>query len=397
MEAPKPPPPTKQLTNAEIEKKVKSLMDELISVQDSREAIACVEELKCGEKMSHVVETILLHVLERSPTARELSGRLCLDLVREGLLTPDQFVSGSSLLLTEAEDFLVDIPCLFKYMGEIFGGLISSSDHFPLKHFAKFCETLGPRHAGKFLAATLKCAEKSLGQQTLANCWRSAALKLDALLGVDAANDFLASNGLSFLESPVNDKSNIPSSSTPSTSTSLSSSSSRAPVNLSQFANELQNRLKRDRNDEDIKMWIIQSVGEEMVKDHQFIRILMTATVSVAVTGEGTMASYKSEELKRHSKLLQHFFNEDSTLETQAVYALQKFVNDLQHPPGLLQNIFDTCYDEDVISEAAFRAWYDADAEEDGKGVSKLSVVNFFKWLNEAEDEDADASVEKDK
>ena len=63
----------------------------------------------------------------------------------------------------------------------------------------------------------------------------------------------------------------------------------------------------------------------------------------------------------------------------------------------LFQNIFDTCYDEDVISEAAFRAWYDADAEEDGKGVSKLSVVNFFKWLNEAEDEDADASVEKDK
>ena len=281
MEAPKPPPPTKQLTNAEIEKKVKSLMDELISVQDSREAIACVEELKCGEKMSHVVETILLHVLERSPTARELSGRLCLDLMREGLLTPDQFVSGSSMLFTEAQDFLVDIPCLFKYMGEIFGGLISSSDHFPLKHFAKFCETLGPRHAGKFLDATLKCAVKSLGQQTLANCWRSAALKLDALLGVDAANDFLASNGLSFLESPVNDKSNIPSSSTPSTSTSLSSSSSRAPVNLSQFANELQNRLKRDRNDEDIKMWIIQSVGEDMVKDHQFIRILMTATVSV--------------------------------------------------------------------------------------------------------------------
>merc|ERR1719334_2386343 len=59
MEAPsKPSPPTKQLTNAEIEKKVKSLMDELISVQDSREAIACVEELKCGEKMSHVVEEL---------------------------------------------------------------------------------------------------------------------------------------------------------------------------------------------------------------------------------------------------------------------------------------------------------------------------------------------------
>ena len=81
------------------------------------------------------------------------------------------------------------------------------------------------------------------------------------------------------------------------------------------------------------------------------------------------MAVYKNEELKRHSKLLQHFFNEDVTLETQAVYALQSLVHSLQHPPNVLQQIFDTCYDEDIISEAAFRAWYDAtDREEDGKG-----------------------------
>ena len=49
------------------------------------------------------------------------------------------------------------------------------------------------------------------------------------------------------------------------------------------------------------------------------------------------MAVYKNEELKRHSKLLQHFFNEDVTLETQAVYALQSFVHSLQHPPNVLQ------------------------------------------------------------
>jgi translation initiation factor 4G len=125
------------------------------------------------------------------------------------------------------------------------------------------------------------------------------------------------------------------------------------------------------------------------------------------------MAVYKNEELKRHSKLLQHFFNEDVTLETQAVYALQSFVHSLQHPPNVLQQIFDTCYDEDVISEAAFRAWYDAtdreedviseaafrawydatDREEDGKGVAKLSVVNFFKWLDEADDEADDENA----
>ena len=46
--------------------------------------------------------------------------------------------------------------------------------------------------------------------------------------------------------------------------------------------------------------------------------------------------------------------------------------------PDFLQQIFDTCYDEDVISEAAFRAWYDAtDREEDGKGSFSFGLVPF--------------------
>jgi len=399
-EAAKPSPPTKPaLTDSQIEKKVQGLMDEYIGCKDEKEAVACVEELKCAEKMPFVVETILMQVIEASSSARILAGQLFSRLVKEGLLTPEQFVEGSSSLWENVEDFLIDIPSLWNYLGEIFGGLITSNGHFPLKHFAKFCDSLKagkPGKPGKFLAAVLKRAEESLGKQTLATCWQSAGLSFDDLLGEGGADAFLDSNNLRFLVASSSDaaadasavnSANIP-------TTTPSSSSPRAPLDLNQFSKELEKRLRNGKEVVETQNWIHEKVGDDMVKDPTFVRALMTATAAVAVSGESTMAVYKNEELKRHSKLLQHFFNEDVTLETQAVYALQSFVHSLQHPPNVLQQIFDTCYDEDVISEAAFRAWYDAtDREEDGKGVAKLSVVNFFKWLDEADDEADDENA----
>ena len=197
MEAPKQEKTEKRLSKDEIRKKVISTMDEFISTQDTKEAVLCVVELKCPGEMPYVVETVLLHVLERSPTARELSGRLFSDLVREGHLSADQLVEGSIVVLADSEDYLVDIPCLWKYLGEIFGGLISSSGHFPLKQFNQFAASLG-RHFGKFLAASLKHAEKSLGPETLARCWQAEELNLEQMLGPDAA-DLIEKNDLRFL------------------------------------------------------------------------------------------------------------------------------------------------------------------------------------------------------
>jgi hypothetical protein len=41
-------------------------------------------------------------------------------------------------------------------------------------------------------------------------------------------------------------------------------------------------------------------------------------------------------------------------------------------------------YDEDIISEDAFRTWQGLDREE-GHAISVLSLKAFFDWLDEAE------------
>lgn len=59
---------------------------------------------------------------------------------------------------------------------------------------------------------------------------------------------------------------------------------------------------------------------------------------------------------------------------------------------GMLGAFFNTLYDCNVISEDVFFQWDTSEdpAEKNGRGAAKMSVVQFFTWLREAEEEPAD-------
>ena len=59
---------------------------------------------------------------------------------------------------------------------------------------------------------------------------------------------------------------------------------------------------------------------------------------------------------------------------------------------GVLQNLFDTLYDEDIISEEGFNNWEKSKDpnEQEGKGVAMKQVVPFFTWLRQDDEEGSD-------
>lgn len=61
---------------------------------------------------------------------------------------------------------------------------------------------------------------------------------------------------------------------------------------------------------------------------------------------------------------------------------------------GVLREFFDFLYDEDLISEEGFMQWSrnNDPQEQEGKGVALKQVVQFFAWLQEAEDDSAPRS-----
>ena len=108
------------------------------------------------------------------------------------------------------------------------------------------------------------------------------------MIGGSAAevDAFLDHNDLRFLMAAAaayaSNSANIPSSSSSfSAPSSSSSSSSRPPVDLNQFSQELEKRLRTDRDDPDLWNWIEEKVGKDLVKQGDFIKALMTAAISV--------------------------------------------------------------------------------------------------------------------
>jgi translation initiation factor 4G len=46
-------------------------------------------------------------------------------------------------------------------------------------------------------------------------------------------------------------------------------------------------------------------------------------------------------------------------------------------------SLFEVLYDEEVVSEDAFRQWYynEDSTEHPGKGIARASAARFYKWL----------------
>ena len=62
----------------------------------------------------------------------------------------------------------------------------------------------------------------------------------------------------------------------------------------------------------------------------------------------------------------------------------------------LLTNIFNSLYNNDVISEKGFEAWLACNdpAEELGKDVASKSTTHFFTWMRENDLEAEDVEIE---
>ncbi|KAK3602168.1 hypothetical protein CHS0354_013235 [Potamilus streckersoni] len=144
-------------------------------------------------------------------------------------------------------------------------------------------------------------------------------------------------------------------------------------------------------SNEEVFEWIEEHVDKHTTKQGHFIRVLMTAVCKSAVTCEDLKSRSKVDksQMKKRKTLLQKYMDHQANLELQALFALQALVHKLENPPGVLRELFDILYDEDIISEDAFIQWEKSEdpQEQEGKSVAMKQVAQFFTWLkNDSED-----------
>ncbi|MBN3278709.1 IF4G3 factor, partial [Polyodon spathula] len=368
------------ITEEEMERKSKSIIDEFLHINDYKEAVQCVEEL-CVPSMLHVfVRVGVESTLERSQIARDHMGQLLFQLVQSGSLSTQEFFKGFAEILEFADDMAIDVPHIWLYLAELVIPMFREGGISMRELLSEFSKPLLPvGRAGVLLSEILHQLCKQMSQRKVGALWRESGLKwIDFLPEEEDVHSFITDQKLQFTVSGC------------SNPTEALSKRDLSPDELSR---QLEKLLLEDIvSDEQIFDWVEANLEESQMSSTPFLRALMTAVCKAAVKGESTPSRVDTAIIQRRLPVLLKYLNSDTEKQLQALYALQALIVKLDQPPNLLRMFFDCLYDEDVISEDAFYKWEVSKdpAELEGKGVALKSVTAFFTWLREAEEESED-------
>ncbi|XP_072569528.1 eukaryotic translation initiation factor 4 gamma 3 isoform X3 [Paramormyrops kingsleyae] len=368
------------LSEEEMERRCRSIIDEFLHINDYKEAVQCVTELEQGPQLHVFVRVGVESTLERSYITRDHMGQLFFQLVNTGALPKVHFFKGFAETLEVADDMAIDIPHIWLYLAELLNPMFRAGAISLREVFSEFSRHLLPvGRAGILFSEILHLLCKQMSHKKVGSLWGESSLSWAELLpeGEDV-RDFIADHKLEFTISDC-------------------SSPTEALLKGELSAEELSLRLEKlliedMAGDEQIFDWVEANLDESQMSSPAFLRALMTAVCKAAVKGESTSCRVDTTIIQKRLPVLLKYLNSDTERQLQALYALQALIVKLDQPPNLLRMFFDCLYDEDVISEDAFYKWETSKdpAEELGKGVALKSVTAFFTWLREAEEESED-------
>ncbi|XP_054031914.1 eukaryotic translation initiation factor 4 gamma 3 [Dryobates pubescens] len=380
-EAPQAPAQEKpSLSEEEVERKCKSIIDEFLHINDFKEATQCVEELSARSLLPVFVRVGVESTLERSQLTRDHLGQLLHQLVQAGKLSKQDFFKGFSETLELADDMAIDIPHIWLYLAELVTPMLKEGGISMRELIQEFSKPLLPvGRAGVLLAEILHLLCKQMSHKKVGALWRESGLSWrDLLPDGEDVQTFLLEQKLDFTESD---------------SSSPSEALSEKELSAEELSKQLDKLIVEDKaNDEQIFDWVEANLDESQMSSPTFLRALMTAVCKAAIIADSASFRVDTAVIKQRVPILLKYLDSDTEKELQALYALQASIVKLDQPPNLLRMFFDCLYDEEVISEDAFYKWESSKdpAEQNGKGVALKSVTAFFTWLREAEEESED-------
>uniref|UniRef100_A0A8C3T7K3 Eukaryotic translation initiation factor 4 gamma 3 n=1 Tax=Chelydra serpentina TaxID=8475 RepID=A0A8C3T7K3_CHESE len=354
------------LSEEEMERKCKSIIDEFLHINDYKEAMQCVEELNAQSLLPIFVRVGVESTLERSQITRDHMGQLLHQLVQLEKLSKQDFFKGFSDTLELADDMAIDIPHIWLYLAELVTPMLKEGGISMRELLTEFSKPLLPvGRAGVLLSEILHLLCKQMSHKKVGALWREAGLSWkDYLPEGEDVHTFLMD-------------------------------SVKGPCLLA----SKETSARTESVGADLLLTAVLVIGmdsanldESQMSSPTFLRALMTAVCKAAIIADSSSFRVDTAVIKQRVPILLKYLDSDTEKELQALYALQASIVKLDQPPNLLRMFFDCLYDEEVISEDAFYKWESSkDAgEQNGKGVALKSVTAFFTWLREAEEESED-------
>ncbi|XP_063235143.1 eukaryotic translation initiation factor 4 gamma 1-like isoform X2 [Bacillus rossius redtenbacheri] len=364
--------PDPSLSLDQIQKKVHFLMDEFLHNVNYPEARQTVMETFLDKNMHIFVEECMNYLMEKSSQARQLLGKLMADLLKNCIIKTDHYVKGMLQFLEIADDMAIDIPKIWLYIAETIVPLFSGSE-FSLGDFLSISRQTNPT---KLIPEVFSLLMKEQGPNWVKEHWDSEGLKWSSYLPASTVDSFIKEHNLEFL-----------------TGGAIASLCAPATVNMDDVHTRLLQFLTPDESGhvapfDEICAWIAANVGERVQEPH-FSRVLSSAVFRSAIYKHGNSWKLQEDSLMKNHSLLTKYIDNKEPLELQCLFALQALVHELEHPQGLLCQIFQILWDENIISSDSFITWEkSSDPQElNGKAVALKSLTTFFTALKEADDD----------
>lgn len=118
--------PSQSMDPVQMRNRIKSIIQEYISIVDMEEASACVRELPVDPFHAEFAEEVISVAVDGKENERELAVDLLAGLYRTGALSADAIQQAIVSVTEFLEDMRIDIPLIHQYSALLFGRLIAS-------------------------------------------------------------------------------------------------------------------------------------------------------------------------------------------------------------------------------------------------------------------------------
>ncbi|XP_069369044.1 eukaryotic translation initiation factor 4 gamma 1-like [Paralichthys olivaceus] len=356
------------LTEEQLEKKSSAIIKEYLNINDMKEALQCVQELKSTQLLFLFVRKGLEYTLDRNATTRECMGLLLHQLIKSGILPPEQYCKGLQGIIEETEDLAIDIPKIWLYLSELLTPMLLEGGIPMGVLFREISKPLIPLGtAGVLLVHILNGLCKAMSREKAGIMWKEAGLRWKDFLPEDEdVHKFVTEKNVEF------------------TLDKETKESQKKKLSSAEQKKELDTLIQDKADNHTIADWIENNLDEQQTSSNTFIRTLTTCICQSTIISDENYYIVDHDLMRQRATLLKKYLH-DEEKQLQALSALQVLMVQMDHPSQLLRMFFDCLYDFDVITIRTYYKWElnKNPGEQQGKDVALQSVTNFFAWLHD--------------
>ncbi|XP_073976468.1 eukaryotic translation initiation factor 4G1 isoform X6 [Rhodnius prolixus] len=379
------PPPAAVVTPSaplmsedEAERKTKTIIMEWLDNNNIQETVQTVQDTFVGvPNLVLFLRSALNLVLDhRKVIARPRTGHLMAVLVQENVLPHQELIKEFAFVVEMGDDYKVDIPHVWKYIGELLGPVIAQ-EVFSFADLRSTADQVRPSKGfATALAEIIRILIKDKGPGWIRTLWESSRVQMKDFVPEEDVDKFINENNLGFIMGNGEVQGVV--------------DASLTPVMVEE---KILSFLFKDNDKvlDHIGDWLNANVGEK-TKENDFIKALTRAVIRASLKGD----KFSGSKLLKNEKLIKKFVDNDEGRELACLYSIQNLlVNELVQAPSVLLETFQILYENGTISRDAFLRWKDppqdehiCDVEHAGKGVALASLQSFFVSLSEQDDTD---------